>query len=424
MELFLFPGCNGRGVFRENQIGAMMVYLLGMIVLLTLASDFYVWFRFFRGKGRRWASAAYIVQAVLLDIALPAVFCAVSVRYGRDGSAAQAMLWLMWVLLLFFVPKTVFALFLGLNDWLNRMLKKRWRFLEVTGGVLAVLVAGIMIYGAISGVSAIRVTRVTVASPKVPPAFDGYRIVQFSDLHVGNLAPSSTLMKDMIDTILALKPDLIVNSGDLVNVRSSEITPAVFRELERLQAPDGVVSVLGNHDLGIYIPGDAAAAAESLGRLKERQRALGWKLLENERCWLLRGKDSMAVAGVNFPRNGKNNGLHAIEVESNLGRAMRGVDSSHFSVLVAHTPAVWDSIPRVAAPDLTLSGHVHAMQMKLNLGRFRFSPAEFFYPQWSGLYVKDGLRLYVNDGIGYVLFPMRIGAPAEVTLYELRRSAE
>lgn len=401
-----------------------MVYLLSVIAVLSLASDFYVWFRYFRRREKYGWSVVYLVQAVLLDIVLPLVLYAVSITFGREGGAAQAMLWLMWALLLSFVPKTVFALFLGINDLLNLALRKRWRFFEAVGGVLAVLVVCVMVYGAVQGVSTIRVTRVAVTSPKIPEAFDGYRIAQFSDLHIGNLAPSGTLMTDMIDTILMLKPDLIVNSGDLVNIRSSEITPDVFRRLRRLQAPDGVVSVLGNHDLGIYIHGSDTAAERSLHRLKEIQRALGWRLLQNEHIWLERGGDSMAVAGVDFPHNGRNNGVHAVRGGSDLRRAMQGVDSSRFSVLVAHTPTLWDSIPQAAAPDLTVSGHVHAMQMKLNLGRKHFSPAEFLYPEWSGLYVKDGLRLYVNDGVGYVLFPMRIGAPAEVTLFELRRSAE
>lgn len=402
----------------------MIVYLLLAIAVLTLASDFYVWSRYFRRRKKYGWSVVYLVQAVLLDIVLPAVIYAVSVTFGREGGAAQAMLWLMWTLLLSFVPKTVFALFLGINDLLNLSLRKRWRFFEAAGCVLAASIICIMVYGAVHGVSTIRVNRITVTSPKVPEAFDGYRIAQFSDLHIGNLVPSGTLMTDMIDTILTLNPDLIINSGDLVNIRSSEVTPEVFRRLSRLKAPDGVVSVLGNHDLGIYIPGSDTAAERSLHRLKEIQRALGWKLLQNEHIWLERGNDSIAVAGVDFPRHAQNNGLRAVQGGSDLRRAMRGVDSSHFSVLVAHTPSLWDSIPQTAAPDLTMSGHVHAMQMKLNLGRMHFSPAEFLYPEWSGLYAKEGLLLYVNDGVGYVLFPMRIGAPAEVTLFELRRSAE
>lgn len=402
----------------------MIVYMLLVIAFLSLAADGYIWARFFRGAGCRIVPVSYIAQAVLLDIVLPAAFYAVTAVYGREGMGAQAMLWLMWGLLLSFLPKSVFAVFLLLGDLLNRMLSRRWRFFGIVGGVLSGLVVIIMVYGVVRGVSVIRVTRVEVTSPKVPEAFDGYRVVQFSDLHIGNLAPSGTLMRDMIDTVLSLKPDLIVNSGDLVNIRSSEITPAVFRELGRLEAPDGVVSVLGNHDLGIYIPGDPAAAEQSLGRLKQIQAAWGWDLLQNEKIWVGRGDDSIAVAGVDFPRNGRHRGMQSVTVGSDLRRAMSGVDSSHFALLVAHTPSVWDSIPEVAAPDLTVSGHIHAMQLKFKACGWSFSPAEWIYPEWSGLYIRNGRRLYVNDGIGYVLFPMRIGAPAEVTLFELRRSAE
>ncbi|WP_298062912.1 metallophosphoesterase [uncultured Rikenella sp.] len=402
----------------------MMVYLLLTAMVCSMASDFYVWHRYFRGKAKPVGRVILLVQAVLLDLVLPAALYAVNGTFGREEEAAQAMLWLMWVFLLFFVSKTVFALFSGIGALLNRGSRKRRRFFEAVGGVLAASVVCIMIYGASHGISTIRVNRIEVTSPKVPEAFDGYRIAQFSDLHIGNLAPSGTLMTDIVDTILALKPDLIVNCGDLVNIRSSEITPDVFRRLSRLKAPDGVVSVLGNHDFGIYVPGSDTAAERSLERLKEIQRALGWKLLQNEHIWLERGADRMAVAGVDFPHKDRRNGVHAVKGGSDLRRAMQGVDTSCFSLLVSHTPALWDSIPQTAAPDLTVAGHVHAMQMKLNLGRLHLSPAEFLYPEWSGLYVKGGLRLYVNDGVGYVLFPMRIGALPEVTLFELRRSAE
>ncbi|MCC8061844.1 MAG: hypothetical protein LIO68_01185, partial [Rikenellaceae bacterium] len=180
----------------------MIVFLLSVIAVLSLVSDIYVWFRYLRGTEKRRLSVVYITQAVLLDVALPVVFYAVSLRYGRDGSSAQAMLWLMWVLLLSFVPKTLFALFLSVNDLLNRIFRKRWRFFEITGGVLAALAVCVLVYGALYGVSTIRVSRVVVSSPKVPEAFDGYRIVQFSDTHIGNLAPSGTLLADVIDTIL------------------------------------------------------------------------------------------------------------------------------------------------------------------------------------------------------------------------------
>lgn len=340
------------------------------------------------------------------------------VRTRGSGGAGDAVADVGAVAVVF--PKAAFALFLVLG----RLLSRWERFFGIVGGILAGGIVIIMVYGAARGVSVIRVTRVEVASPKVPEAFDGYRVVQFSDLHIGNLTPSGTLMRDMVDTILSLKPDLIVNSGDLVNIRSSEITPEVFRELGRLKATDGVVSVLGNHDLGIYIPGDPAAARQSLERLKRIQAALGWKLLQNEHIGPRRGNDSITVAGVDFPHNGRHRGMQPVTVGSDLGRAMSGADSSQFVLLVSHTPSIWDSIPQVAAPDLTVSGHIHAMQLKCTVGGWSFSPAEWIYPEWSGLYIRDGRRLYVNDGIGYVLFPMRIGAPAEVTLFELRRSVE
>lgn len=403
----------------------MIVNMMLILSFLCLLCDAYIGWRYIRKPRRKgWPRALFFVQMIVLDICLPVAIFFVGRVYIVSDEKTQWMMWLMWWMILAFLPKLVFTVFLVLNDLLNKIVRRKWHFFEIVGGSIAGLIILLMCYGALRGVSRVRVTRIEIASAKIPKSFDGYLIAQFSDLHIGNIPKNGSLIPTLVDTLNSLRVDLIVSTGDLVNLRSSEITPPVFRLLAQMQAADGVVSVLGNHDLGTYIGGGPDVGAQSLADLKATQKELGWKLLSNEHIWIRRGADSIAVAGVEYPRNGLHGAPASTGVASDLGRAMRGVDPSVFSVLVAHTPSIWDSIPAVAAPDLTMSGHVHAMQLKFTCGDFKFSPAQWVYPEWSGLYEKGGRKLYVNDGIGYVLFPMRFGTPAEITLYELRSLAE
>lgn len=398
----------------------VMISILLIVFLLTAGTDLYTYLRYVRRSSVRMGwKRTYIGQAVLLDIVLPAVVPFVAIYGGGGAFASRAMLWIMWLLILSLNVKVIFGVFAGLNELLNLFLKKKRHILDRTGVVLAGLLCVMMLYGVTAGVSQIRVENVTIETSRIPDAFDGYRIAFFSDLHIGNLPPSGRFIERIVEAVNATQPDLIVNGGDLVNMRSSEITPEIFDLLGSLKAPDGVVSVLGNHDLGIYIrEGDGE---RSLIDLIDIQKKLGWELLQNRHIEIRRGADSLPVAGVDFPYNGRHNGIRTAPVRSELAEAMKDIDADRFSVLVSHSPSIWDSIPLVGDPDLTLSGHIHAMQVKFSLGKFRFSPAEWIYPQWSGLYVRDRRYLYINDGAGYVLYPMRIGAAPEVTVIELKK---
>jgi predicted MPP superfamily phosphohydrolase len=199
----------------------------------------------------------------------------------------------------------------------------------------------------------------------------------------------------------------------------------VIAALKTITAPDGVWMAWGNHDLGFYIKSDAnLTPRENFAAMSEKVRGVGWSILSDASTYIRRGGDSIALTGVDYPTmrlNGHNSELGGADLES----AFRGVEGDPFNVVLSHTPLLWDDITARGRGDLTLAGHVHAMQTKLRLGKKTWSPALYIYPEWSGQYVitKCGKKstLYVNDGIGCVGYPMRIGARGEITVITLKR---
>ncbi len=218
---------------------------------------------------------------------------------------------------------------------------------------------------------------------------------------------------------------MVVNTGDLVNVSHLDLTPGISRVLSRITAPDGVWSVWGNHDLGFYMDDDATLTlADNLSLLGDKVSAMGWTTLDDRSVTIQRGGDSILLSGVNFPVDGMHNGKNSSLAGTDIGATFAGVKGDPFSIVLAHTPQMWHDITDTGFGDLTLSGHTHAMQMKMRLFEREWSPAQYLYEEWSGSYLDLGTNngmLYVNDGIGCVGYPMRIGARPEVTIFILKR---
>lgn len=195
-----------------------------------------------------------------------------------------------------------------------------------------------------------------------------------------------------------------------------------MRLLGGLRAPYGVVAVTGNHDAGVYIKDSIAHPAQaSLAEVVARQREMGWRVLEDTTVYLRRGGDSISLTGLSFDPALRHL-RHAPDLPpANLNAAYRGVPDSLYNITAVHIPQLWDQIAGEGYGDLTLSGHVHSMQLKIGLFGHAFSPAQLIYTRWSGRYDEKGRTLYINDGTGYVAFPMRLGAWPEITLITLKR---
>ena len=279
------------------------------------------------------------------------------------------------------------------------------------GIVLGLAGAGSMLYGSVWGITRFEVKEVEYRSEAVPEGFNGYRIVQLSDLHLGSWRGNPAPIQELVDLVNRQRPDLIVFTGDLVNQQGHEVDG--FQPiLSQLRAPDGVYSILGNHDYGDYYHWDSGQAKrDNLAYLIGQQEAMGWRMLNNAHSIICHRGDSIALVGV------ENDGEPPFSQHADLARAMRGTEGM-FQILLSHNPTHWrrEVLPHTGIA-LMLAGHTHAMQA-IVFGR---SLAPLRYPEWRGMYREGDRALYVNIGIGYVGLPFRLGAWPEVTVLTLRK---
>ena len=291
------------------------------------------------------------------------------------------------------------------------------------GGVVMGIAIWIFFYSMIKTRTDYQIKRVVIKSSNLPKDFNGYRIVQISDLHIGTMLDAEKEIEEIAEICNSLQPDMIAFTGDLVNIRYSEVNKPIFRALQKFKYKDRLYSVLGNHDIGTYIKDSISLTPEvNTERLIEIQNRLGWSVLDNQTDYIKRGNDSIAITGISFPKamHKKQHSSDIIEIE--LEEIYATVPKDIFNITLSHIPKLWDNILATYPADLTLAGHVHAMQMAVKIGNWRLSPSRLLYKRWSGLYSEAGHYLYINDGIGYAMYPMRIGAKPEITLIELKCS--
>lgn len=277
---------------------------------------------------------------------------------------------------------------------------------------LACVIIGLVIYGMTFGFSQLQVRQIEFASKDLPEAFDGYRIVQFSDAHVDTFEGwLDEMLPRIVDSINAQKADMIVFTGDLQNLRPDELVPKV-PQLRQLHAPDGVYSILGNHDYATYLDCDEATKKQNDLKTQQLERQMGWTLLMNEHRIIRRGSDSIVIAGMEnwgvqkrMPRNG------------DVGKTMKGVSPKSFTVMLQHDPNAWRAkiLPECNA-QLTLSGHTHGGQFSL----FGWTPANFTYSECFGTYYEGDRAICVSSGLGG-LIPFRLGQPGEIVVITLRK---
>ena len=367
---------------------------LFFIVLMALP-DWYIYRHYIRHWKNKWMRLSYWIPNVSLLVTMGYIF---------GGFAPESSLSALGVFLVVFlcinVPKALFSILMPL-------VKK-----TAIGLGIALLTMAYLIFGATEGKQYFQVKKTTIESKDVPQAFDGYRIVQLSDMHVGSWNGNTQAMEKAVSIINDLQPDLIVFTGDLVNNLASELDNFI-PVFSKLKAKDGVYSVLGNHDYSTYIhwenPEDQK---EELVRLKQKQAEMGWTMLNNRHVKLYNQNDSIALIGV------ENSGRPPFPDYAKLSEAMQGTEGM-FQILLSHDPTHWrrEVLPQTDI-ELMLAGHTHAMQTKI----FGFTPAQFIYEENDGLYQEGEQMLYVNIGLGHLLYPMRLGAWPEITLLTLRKS--
>ena len=283
----------------------------------------------------------------------------------------------------------------------------------ISGGVIF---SGLLI-GMLKWVYNFKIRRSVIRLQNLPDSFDGLNIVQISDLHLGSMVSEKPLER-VVEMINGLKPDLVFFTGDLVNFVSREAFK--FESiLKKIKAKHGIFATLGNHDYGDYINWETPSAKENnMQQLFDFYNRIGWKLLNNENFILQKNNENIAIIGVeNWGDH------HRFQKNGDMEKAVKGTENSPVKLLLSHDPSHWEKIVsrKFKDIDLTFAGHTHGFQFGIETPTFKWSPAQYMYKRWAGLYSNDdeSQYIYVNRGTGFIGYPGRIGIMPEITLMTL-----
>ena len=404
-----------------------------IILTITLVMDYYGFTAVriaFQASSDRTKTLAYLFYFGLTAFVL--IYFILGLIYNFRENSTPVTRFMTGIFMGIFVSKLILVLFLLLEDstrlfsyTYNILVKpnqklhtSRRQFLDSIFLGIAGLPFLAFIHGMVKTAHDYKLWKVKVPIKNLPAALEGLKIIQISDIHSGSFSDKEPLKK-AVELINSLKPDLFFFTGDLVNNKASEYLPyiEVFKDIK---AEYGQYSILGNHDYGDYLEWDTPELKnENFQSVKDYHRQSNWDLLCNENRILdIRG-EKLALIGVenwgakmHFTRQG------------NLKKAYRGVEEITTKILLSHDPSHWDAEVREQCQDiqLTLSGHTHGMQFGVENKWFRFSPVQWFYKQWAGLYSEADQHIYVNRGFGYIGYPGRIGIRPEIAVLTLMKT--
>jgi uncharacterized protein len=417
------------------------VYLLIPLLLFMLLVDFYTW----RGirpliAKIRHAAIRKVLSSVFWGISILIFGGFVLFMFGiKHVEQAEAYIFAGWLVAgfaLFYLPKFVFIVFVLLKDiqlvikWIFNGFKKnkdkrrskitsgrkmeRTEFLYQMGLFLAAIPFASILYGVTKGKFNYRVMRERLSFKRLPESFKGLKIVQISDMHLGSFNRRFEPIEKAVELINEQEPDLILFTGDLVN-NFAEETEGWAPVLSKMKAKIGKYSILGNHDYGDYSEWKSPEEkAKNLAGIKKFHKKMGFQLLLNESEVIKISDEEIALIGI------ENWGKPPFPQHGDLNKAMEGVKPDAFKLLMSHDPSHWDAqVLDKTDIELTFSGHTHGMQFGIERAGIKWSPVQYKYPRWGGLYKEQKQFLYVNRGFGYIGFPGRIGMPPEITVIEL-----
>lgn len=294
----------------------------------------------------------------------------------------------------------------------------RSEFLMKTALIVGTVPLAGFTFGILSGAHDYRIRRIKLPLKNLPSGFEGLKIAQISDIHSGSFF-NKTAVKGGVDILLREKPDVAFFTGDLVNNTADEVKNYIDI-FNKVKAPLGVYSTLGNHDYGNYYQWPSAQAKQqNLNNLVAAHKELGWDILMDENRVLTVGGDKIAIIGV------QNLGFGPAALKrGNLAKAYQGAKDYPVKLLLSHDPTHWDAEVRPQYPDIDVqfSGHTHGAQFGVEIAGVQWSPCQYFYRQWAGLYQEGEQRLYVNRGYGYIGYPGRVGILPEITIFELHKA--
>ena len=290
----------------------------------------------------------------------------------------------------------------------------RNEFLSKAALAVGAVPAATFAFGIISGAHDYRVEKISLKIPNLPKAFKGMRIAQVSDIHTGSFF-NKTAVKGGVEMMMREKADVIFFTGDLVNNEAKEVKD-YFEIFSKLKAPLGVFSTLGNHDYGDYVRWNSPAAKkQNLKDLMKAHELMGYDLLMDEHRFIEESGEKLAIIGV------QNIGVGRFPWYGNLGKAYAGTEEASTKLLLSHDPTHWNAevTKKFKDIDVAFAGHTHGTQFGVKIGNFKWSPAQYVYKQWAGLYKEGEQQIYVNRGYGYLGYPGRVGMPPEITVFTL-----
>ena len=387
------------------------ILLFGILFIFILDLGLYVWIKkFLKTRNSR---LIYWLHTVIFVAGL---FC--YYFYVPRLKGPETYYWIglgIGLLFLFYIPKLVFIL-INLICWpIGRFYPSFNKKGLWTASIVSVFCFFIILHGITYNRYNYKIESTSVCFPQLPPAFDNFKIVQLSDLHLGSHSSRYEGIPLLVEQVNSLNPDLILFTGDMVNNFASELRPWT-EVLNRLKARYGKFAVTGNHDYGSYVHWENPEKQQlNMKEFYENMEKAGFVMLNNTNVPIVRGKDTLYIAGVEnwgnppFPRYGK------------LDEALRNCNG-HFVVLLSHDPSHWEAEILQYDVPLTLSGHTHAMQMGIKVGQWDWSPARLMYPQYDGLYRKGEQYIHVSRGEGYIGFPGRIGLRPQIDEIILHRN--
>lgn len=412
------------------------LFVFFTLAALLLAIDYYLFqavkvaMRNFTPTTQRWITYFYWAIPVLaMTVTVLGFYMYPAYLSYKTRNLLAASVFLLYISKVIAVPFLVLDDLGRLGRWVISLFQKnnpavsgdmadagnsisRSDFLAKTAVAVTSIHAGALAWGIISGAHDYRIRRVKLPLKNLPKQFDGMKLAQLSDIHSGSFF-NKTAVRGGVEMLMREKPDAVFFTGDLVNNEAKEVQEYIDI-FSKVKAPLGVFSTLGNHDYGDYVQWSSAAEkVQNLNNLKEAHRLMGWDLLLDENRKLTVDGESIGVLGI------QNWGAGFAQY-GNLGKALQNTDDLPVKLLLSHDPSHWrEQVLGKTNIDASFAGHTHGMQYGVEIGGFRWSPVQYRYKEWAGLYSENNQNLYVNRGFGYLGYPGRLGILPEITIVEL-----
>ncbi len=402
------------------------VFSIYLLILFILLVDLYT-YKYFKSilkkiRNRKVKiSLKYIFWSISLCIIILFTVASFLISKANNPDTYSKISLLITVFSIIYIPKVFFCMFQLIEDVINFLTriireKRPTRIISKIGLIFSAIVLLAIIYGIEIGRYNYKVNKLDLKFTNLPQKFNGIKIVQISDLHIGSYNNDYKEVEKIVKIVNNQNADLLFFTGDLVNNFASELN-GYIPILQKLHANIGKYSILGNHDYGDYsLWKDKQDKKKNLEEIKEAQKEAGFKLLLNTSIKIKRDSDEITLIGT------ENWGLPPFHQYGDLKKSMSNVDTNSFKILLTHDPTYWDStVVKKTDVDITFAGHTHGMQFGITICGKRWSPSQYMYKHWGGLYKINNQYLYVNTGIGVIGIPGRIGMPPEITVITLYR---